>query len=183
MHSRWVVGLTVLAVVLSVGSVGLVGTSAGQAAQCQPIEDRQLCLTEFTVSEAYLLQGSQGDFSVTVENTGNESATGVVLLRTASPANETNVYRVQQVTLDPGETETLSRSINATTLGTHGLRLSVVDPPTQRTYDWSEIQTIEVREDHPKQLGGPIDRTEIALVALLGSLCCLLGFGYRQLRS
>ena len=184
MNVRRIAGFSLLIISLLVaGSLVFAGGGAAQTTQCQPIEERQLCFSEFTVSEETLVLGDDAEFSVTIENNGNASATGAVNLYTASPDNETNVYRVKKVTLEPGETETISRDINASTPGIHGLRFSLVETSTLHLFDTTEIETIEILEEHPKELGGPIDRTEIALVALIGSVLCMLGFGYRQVRN
>lgn len=168
---------------LIAGVVAFAGGGVAQSTQCQPIEDRHLCLDEVTVEADQLVLGEQGEFSVTVRNEGNSTATGVVLLDTASPDNETNTYEVEELTLEPGASQTVSRDINASTPGTHGIRLWLIEPSTQHVYDVSEIKYLEVLEEHPKELGGPIDRTEIALGALLAAVLGMLALGYRQLGS
>lgn len=169
--------------ILVSGSLVFAGGGASQTSECQPIEDRHLCLDELTVSSEQLVIGEQGEFSVTVVNEGNSSATGELTLNTAGPDNETNAYEVEELTLEPGETKTVSRAINTSTPGTHGLRLWLIEPSTQHVYDVSEIKTIEILEEHPKELGGPIDRTEIALGALLAAVLGMIYLGYRQLNS
>jgi len=184
MKSKRIVTVALLGVLaLSFGILGAAGTGAGQATDCQPNEDRQLCIEDFTVSEERIVTGETGEFTITVENNGTATATGRLLLHTSSPENETNVYRFEQLTLEAGEEHTISRKINATTPGTHGLRLTLSEPSTQHVFDVSTIKTVEVLAEHPEQLGGPIDRTEIALGALIASLIGILGLGYRMLRT
>ena len=165
-----------LLLVLVLG-VPFFGAGASATEQCQSVEEQRICIEDVSLPEDPFVLGEQGEFSVTLANTGNQSAMGTVMLYTASPENETSAYRVESISLRPGDQTTVSRAINASTAGTHGLRFAVVEPQSQAVYDISSVHTIEILEEHPKQLGGPIDRTEIALVALLGSLCCLLGFG------
>lgn len=172
-----------IVMVLSLLVVGVLAPAAAGASQCQPIEDRQLCIADLSVSADQVVIGEQAAFEATIENAGNESATGAVMLHTASPENETAVYRLERVTLAPGATTTVSRAINASTPGTHGLRISLTDPETGQVYDVSAIETVDILASHPAGLGGPIDRAEIALGALLLSLLGLLGLGYRQYRS
>lgn len=165
------------------GMLGFVGTGASQATQCQPVEDRQLCIESFSLSDDRIVVTEQGEFSVTVVNEGNVSTTGTVMLHTASPENETDVYQLDAVSLEPGGEQTLTRTINASTPGTHALRVTLSEASSRHVFDVSEIKTIEVLEDHPKELGGPIDRTEIALGALVGAVVGLLLLGYRELNS
>lgn len=169
-------------VLVAVATLLGAGFGAAASVECQPIEDRQLCITGFSVPEHALLVGQEEEdaFAVTVTNPDQESVTGVVMLYTASPENETNTYQMAEVTLAPGEERTLSRSINASTAGAHGLRVSVMDPESQEQFDISEVKTVEVREEPAPRLGGPIDRTEIALGALVLSVMGIMGLGYRQ---
>lgn len=184
MNVRRTLWLSMLVVgILVSGSLAFAVGGAGQATQCEPIEDRQLCIDELTVDDDRLVLGEQGEFSVTVVNDGNSSATGTLLLNTAGPDNVTNAYEVTELTLEPGESQTVSKAINASTPGTHGLRLWLIEPSTQHVFDVSEIKTIEILEEHPKELGGPIDRTEIALGALLAAVLGMLFVGYRQFNS
>lgn len=104
-------------------------------------------------------------------------------MHTASPENETDVFELEETTLEPGEEHSFSQELNASTPGTHGLRLTLTEPSTRHVFDVSEIKTVEVLAEHPKRLGGPIDRSEIALGALVVSLLGILGLGYRKLRS
>lgn len=184
MNVRRAVGIFLLTfLIIGAGSVAFAGGGAGQSTQCQPINDRHLCIDDVTVGDERLVLGEQTEFSVTVRNEGNSSATGRLLLDTASPGNETNTYEVGDLTLSPGESRTVSRTINASTPGTHGIRLWLIDPSTQHLFDTSEIKYIEVLEEPPAELGGPIDRTEIALGALVVAVLSMILLGYRQFNS
>lgn len=178
MKRPWLLGTVfALVLILAVGGVYAQGTT--MASDCQTIDEERLCIEEFTTPEEPLVQGEQSEFSLTVTNDGEVPATGVVMLHTVNPENETSAYQMNQITLDPGESETLTRPINASTPGTHGLRLSIVDPDTGEFYDISDIAVVEVLEEPPMQLGGPIDRTEIALAVLIVATLGVLGMGYR----
>ncbi|MFB6109745.1 MAG: hypothetical protein ABEJ60_02570 [Halodesulfurarchaeum sp.] len=168
-----------LVLFLLTGAIATGGAGAA-ATDCREVNDQQLCIEELTVPAEYLLTGERGNFSITVTNPGNATATGIVMLHTVSPGNTTNVYRVDRVRLAPGERITLTRGLNASTVGVHGLRATIVEPETRRRYDVSGVETVRVREEPPTRLGGPIDRTEIALAALVGALSVLIGLGYRQ---
>ncbi|MDR5656847.1 hypothetical protein RH831_06600 [Halodesulfurarchaeum sp. HSR-GB] len=161
----------------------LLPTGANAQADCDPIEDRSLCIEAVELSEESLVLGEQGEFTVTVRNTGETVTSGTVVLHTASPENETESYEVETVSIDPGQEASVSRAINASTVGTHGLRFTVLDAETREPADVSDVHTIEVLESHPAELGGPIDRTELALVAFLGAILSLVGLGYRMVQS
>lgn len=178
MKRPWLVGTVLIVFFVAVGGVAAQGTTTAMQS-CQPVDDKQLCIEEFDTPDEPLVVGEHGEFSVTVTNDGEVPASGMVLLHTANPENNTSSYRLDEITLGPGESETLSRPINATTPGTHGLRISVHDAETGDTYDISEIATVEILEEPPKRLGGPIDRTEIALGALIVALGGIFAMGYR----
>lgn len=177
MKRPWLFATALLVLILAVGGVTAQGTTT--AMDCQPVDDKKLCIDEFETPDEALVAGEQGEFSVTVTNEGDVPATGMVLLHTASPENETSAYRLNQITLESGESKTLTRPINATTPGTHGLRVSVADAETGSFFDVTDIATVEVLEEPPARLGGPIDRTEIALTVLIVASMGILGMGYR----
>lgn len=141
------------------------GVAGAQPSDCQPIEDRQVCITDFSLSDDQLVIDEQGQFSVTLTNNGTETVSGTLLLHIAGPANNTTAYQLTDIEIGDGEQETISREINASTPGVHGVRVTFVETETRHVFDLSEIKTVEVLE-HPNELGGPIDRTEIALGAL-----------------
>lgn len=173
-----VIGIAVFVVVTMVSGVGLAASE-----DCEAGAETTICIDDLTVSDDYLIMGEKGEFSLTITNHAEETKTVVPLLYTAGPDNETDAYQMEEVTLEPGASETVTQPIDATTPGTHGLRITLVDPATGERYDTSEIKTLEVREEAPAELGGPIDKTEIALVALVGSLLGLVALGYRQLQG
>ena len=178
LYGLFVIGLSVVLIAAVASGVGLSATEG-----CETGQETTLCIDELTLSDDELVAGTEGQFSLTVTNYGEDTRTGILRLYTAGPDNETNVYNMQQVTLKPETSKTVTRPINASTPGTHGLRVTLVDPMSGERYDTSEIKTLEVREEPPAELGGPIDKTEIALVALVGSLIGLGVLGYRQLRG
>lgn len=181
MNSRRVLGSVVavgLALLLTASMMAGVGLAAEE--ECESATDATLCIDDLSVSENELLVGDEAEFTVTITNHGEETATGVLLLYTAGPDNETDAYQMDRVTLDTGESESFTQAINASTPGAHGLRIALVDPTTGEQYDTSEIRTVEVREEAPAELGGPIDKTEIALVALVASILGMVGLGYRE---
>jgi hypothetical protein len=176
--------LAFLAVLLALLGLAVApGIGATQASQCQPIEDRQVCITDFSLSDDQLVVGERGEFSVTLSNNGSGSVTGTLFVHTAGPSNETSAYRLTGIQINQGEQRTITRGINATTPGVHGFRMTVVESGTGHVFDVSEIKTIEILEDHPKELGGPIDRTELALGALVAAVLGMIALGYRQFGS
>lgn len=173
--SAFAVGLALLLTASMVAGVGLAAEE-----DCESASEARLCIDDLSVSDDELLVGDEAEFTVTVSNHGEETNTAALLLYTAGPDNETDAYQMDRVTLDAGESESFTQAINASTPGTHGLRIALVDPTTGEQYDTSEIRTVEVREEAPAELGGPIDKTEIALVALVGSILGMVGLGYRE---
>ena len=143
--------------------------------------ESELCIQAFDVADDSLVVEESTSFSVTVQNTGSETATGVVLLHTAGPDDETNAYQMNRLTLEPNASETLTRDINATTPGEHVLQISVIDPTTSERVAVSERRRVTIHAEPPARLGGPIDRTELAVVALVGSLAGIGLLGSRQL--
>jgi|GEM_PF-1298112 len=173
------VAVVVVAAVLALTATG--GVAAQEA--CRTIDGTQVCVESASLSDDWLVVGDRGEVSATVENTGNATASPLVILTVGSPNNETGVYRIGQPTLDPGESTTVSQPLDANTTGTHTFRIQTAHGASQQVYDTSESLTLDVREEPPTELGGPIDRTEIALVALALTLVGMVALGYRQLRD
>jgi hypothetical protein len=103
----------------------------------------------------------------------------VVFLYVLDPDNETRQFQLARQTLSSGESTTINQSLNATTPGRHGLQAELIDPSTGQRYDLSEPVTVDVRSDPPAGLGGPLDRSEFALGALVLAIAGLIGLGYR----
>lgn len=170
--------VTIALVAASFGAVSLAsGVSAD--ADCSAIEDRQVCIQGFSAPETLLIGGENGTVSITAENVGSTEAGVLVVLNTRDPNNETGSFALAEPTLAPGESTTITQSLNATTPGTHGLRAVLVDAATNEQYDTSESVFLDVRSEPAPGLGGPIDRTEIALVALLAAIVGMVGLGVR----
>lgn len=184
MTRRRVLGTALLFALLALFlPLSIVGAGTGSAAtsECQTIDNQQLCIEEVTVSDDTLLTGEQGNLTITMTNPGMQNASGTLLLYHVNPANNTSVFQVERLELEPESEQTVTQSMNASTVGTHGLRAAVVDPETRDYYDLSEIKTIEVRDEPAPGLGGPIDKVELSLGALIVSLAVIFGLGYRQL--
>jgi len=174
-----------LGVVVLLATVAVAGpTSAQSAEECQEIEDRQVCIQDVSAPGSLVIGDEPGNLSVTVENMGSTNATSVVILYLERPnANESEQIELARPLLVGGESTTITQSLNASTEGTHRLQIGLIDEQTIERYDLSEVFTIEVRTEPEPGLGGPIDRTEIALAALVVSVLAIAGLGYYQLRS
>jgi len=172
--------VVLLAVVVSVTVAG--GSAAAQD-DCRAIDGTQVCVESASLSDEWLLVGDRGEVSATVENVGNESASPLVILNVVDPENQTGIYQIGQPTLEPGESTTLSQPLDANTTGVHGFQIQLAHGATQQIYDSSEPMTLAVREEPPTELGGPIDRTELAVVALALALVGMTALGYRQFRD
>ncbi|WP_348611861.1 CARDB domain-containing protein [Halobaculum rarum] len=153
------------------------GTVGAQAASCQSNGAQQVCLTEATLDGETLTAGESTELSVTVENTGEERTTAIVVLNVVSPANETNSYELRKQSLAPGETVSVTQSVDASTPGDHGLQVVVYGDGYAHRYDASEPMSVTVER---QGLGGDIDTPEYALAALVGSLAVIAGTVYRR---
>ena len=139
-----------------------VGGAAAATASCEADDARQLCVTDASLGADSLAAGESTTFGLTVENTGEERATAVVLLNVAGPDDETDSYELQRESLSPGETVTVTQSVDANTPGTHALRGLVFDDGLSHRYDATEPMTVSVAE---RGLGGDVDASEYALAA------------------
>lgn len=180
MPSRNRVGtaLVVAAAVLALLAVAPVGPAAAQE-DCRAVEGRQVCVQDVSLSSSVLVDGEQGEITTTIENVGNETASPSVMLSVAQSANETGIYEIGQPVLEPGESTTLSQPLNATTNGTHAFQIQLLDPGTRVRFDTSEPVTLEVVDEAPPGLGGPIDRVELAIGGLAVALVGFAAVGYR----
>ena len=172
--------LPTTAVVLAFAAVAMV-LSGGVAAQdtCTAADDRPVGIQDVSAPDTLVVDGEDGTVSITVENAGNQSKDVVVFLYVLDPDNETRQFQLARQTLSSGESTTIDQSLNATTPGRHGLQVELVDPSTGQRYDLSEPMTVDVRSDPPARLGGPLDRSEFALGALVLAILGLIGLGYR----
>ncbi|MFC7098180.1 CARDB domain-containing protein [Halobaculum marinum] len=154
-----------------------VGAAGAQSSSCAANGAQQVCLVDAGVDADTIVTGQSTELSVTVENVGDERATAVVVLNVASPDNETDSYELRTRSLAPGETLTVTQSIDATTIGTHALQTIVYSDGYGHRYDATEPMTVTVE---PRGLGGPIDAPEYALGALVGSLGVAGAIVYRR---
>ncbi|MFC6787714.1 CARDB domain-containing protein [Halobaculum halobium] len=169
-------GVVLILAALLVGpAVG--GTAGAQAASCQSNGSQQVCLTEANLDAETLVAGESAELSLTVENTGEERATAILVLNVASPDNETNSYELRTQSLAPGETLSVTQSIDASTPGEHGIQAIVYGDGYAHQYDASAPMRVTVER---QGLGGGIDTPEYALAALVGSLAVIGVIGYRR---
>jgi len=153
------------------------GAVGAQSSSCQADGNRQVCLTAASLDRGTLTAGGSTELSLTVENTGEERATAIVVLNVVSPDNETNTYELRNRSLAPGETLSVTQSIDASTPGTHGLQAVVYAGGYAHRYDASEPMSVTVER---RGLGGGIDTPEYALAALVGSLAVVGAIVYRR---
>ena len=182
MKRPYIIKLVFIVVIISPLAMGI-GLAADSG--YQQVENPDLQISEFTVTKDTVVVGDRIEegFSVTVTNNGSSNTTAVLMVYTANEENQTDSYRVPEFAIGPGESHTITRPLNASTPGTHGLRVAMVDPVTQQQYDVSDIKTVKVYEEPPKRVGGPIDRSEIALGALIASVLGMVGLVYHQYRN
>lgn len=132
-----------------------------------------VCVTDVSLSSDTLAPDEEGTLSFTVTNEGSESVTFRIVLVVAGPDNETQALELtrpkSERTLAPGESVTFQQPLNPETPGTHGLQLRLVNEEQTERFDATDPVTVTV-QSQSAGLGGPIDRTEIALGALIGAL-------------
>lgn len=172
----------VVAVAVAVGLTTAAGAAVAVTAQeqCQPVEDRQVCIQSLSLSDDTLVAGQRGTITATVENVGSAPASAAVILVVVGPDNATNIAQIGQLTLEPGETTEVSQPLDGNTTGTHGLQVQLVDGDTRERYDTTEPVVLDVLAEAPAELGGPLDRTEAALGVLVAALVGMVALGYRQ---
>lgn len=171
---RWgVIALVVTALLLgpAVGAVGATQES------CQANGSQQVCLTDASLDATTLASGESTQLSVTVENVGEERATAIVVLNVASPDNETDSYELRRQSLGPGETLSLTQSVDASTPGPHAMQVIVYGDGLGHRYDASAAMTVTVER---QGLGGSFDTPEYALAALVGAVAVMGGIVYRR---
>lgn len=176
-RSAVVRGAVVLVITALLVGPAVGGAAGAQASSCQPNGSQQVCLTAASLDRGTLTAGESTELSLTVENTGEERATAIVVLNVVSPDNETNTYELRKRSLAPGETLSIAQSIDASTPGTHGIQAVVYADGYAHRYDSSEPMSVVVER---QGLGGSIDTPEYALAALVGSLAVLGAVVYRR---
>lgn len=169
-RSGTLVVLLVIAALAVAGAPTLAG--AQQTAECKASNGTQVCIEETTISDDTLESGQQGEISLTMRNVGQEDASVRVVLNTVDPNNESQSFVIEERTLAPDESVTVTKNLGAQTVGTHGLQARVLQQNGTFLYDASKVVTIQVVEDRTR-LGGELDAPEFALVALLGSLTAM----------
>lgn len=170
----------VLAVVIAI-SAG--GAPTQSVEECQSIENKQVCIEEVSGPDS-LVVGERGNISITLDNRGSEDATSVLMLYIERPnTNTSEQIEIGRPSIQAGETATVTQTLNASTPGTHRIQFGAIDQETIQRYHLSEVTTIEVRTEPATGLGGPIDRTEIALGLFVLSLVGMSAVGYRWYRS
>ncbi len=165
--------VVVLVAALAAGSV-----AGAEDTPCEADGEKKFCLTEVSLSTESMTAGQSATLDVTVRNEGNATANATVVLNTVDPNNVTQSYNLREQRLEPGEEVSLSQQLDATTPGMHGMQVLVFGDSIGHRYDASAAKTLSVEEQTPG-LGGPLDRAEFALVALLGSIGVLGFMTYR----
>jgi hypothetical protein len=167
---RGALTLLVVAALAVAGAPTLVG--AQQTTECKPLNGTQVCIEETSVTDDTLEDGQQGELTVTVQNVGEGNASVQILLNTVDPDNETQSFILDERTLEPNESVTITKKLGAQTPGTHGLQVRLSQRNGSFVYDASKIVTVQVVEDRTR-LGGELDAPEFALIALIGSLAAM----------
>lgn len=172
----------VVPVLLGVLALAVLAVPAAGTPSCSTVDGQKVCITDVSVSAEELSPDESGEVSVTIRNEGNQTTKFRVQLVVASPDNETTALELDRPeadrTLDPGESVTFTQPIDPETVGTHALQFRLVTPDRQSRFDATDPVTIQVTEPDVG-LGGRIDRTELALGALIGALVVMgyLAFG------
>lgn len=156
------------------------GSALGAERECTAADGRTVCLEDVRLSADRLVRGETATLEATVRNAGDAPANATVVLNTVDPNDTVDSYTLGRVSLAPGESRTVRQPLDASTPGTHGVQLLVVDGNGSHRYDASTVRTIAVAE---RGLGGTLDRTEYALGALVGSVGVAVGLVVRRRRG
>ncbi|WP_459194975.1 hypothetical protein [Halosimplex sp. J119] len=180
-------GFGIALIIAAVALAAFVGVGAAQDGtatqdECRVVNGSQVCVTDLSVSKDPLVAGNSGEVTATIENVGNRTASPVVVLNVVHPGNDTGVFAIGEPAIEPGASTSVSQPLDANTTGTHGFQVQLVDRQTRGLYDTSDPVTVEVVDEVPARLGGPVDRVEIALLALVVALVGMGAVAYRQLR-
>lgn len=128
--------LVVVVILLSIGTAPL--TSAQEDVSCDPIQDVEICITEFTTPET-LTEGETAQLSLRVQNVGNETGDTAVILSVKQPEGGFTYYLAEEINnLESGESKEVSLPIRFNAdepIGLHEVNVMLLDNSQEHLYD------------------------------------------------
>jgi len=165
---RLYIGLLILA--LSVSVIPALSVAQSEA-ECNPIQETEICIQEVSLSKSTVDVGYRTVISLTVHNMGNQTGDAAVLLGIQQPEGGYEYYRVEEIhNLESGDTQTVSMPVPfGEPAGVHELNLMVFDQPEQHLYDatgYYQKVTVENNQSSFDPVGWFISLGALAQAAL-----------------
>mgnify|MGYP006273689055 CR=1 FL=1 len=128
--------ISLLILALSISVIPAVSVAQSEA-ECNPIQETEVCIQDVSLSKSTLDVGNRTKITLTVHNVGNQTGDAAVLLEIQQPEGGYEYNRVEEIhNLESGDTQTVSIPIPfGEPTGVHELNLMVFDKPEQHLYD------------------------------------------------
>ena len=143
-------GLLVLALLLII-SISPVVVGAQSEAQCDPIQEVEICIEDVSLSQTTTTDGDSLTLNIHLVNVGNVTGDAVVLMGTHQPEGGYTYGILTEVhNLKHGETKDLSLTLpvqNDGPPGVHEVNYMIFDPGQEHLYDATGYSTTLVIEE------------------------------------
>ena len=162
-------------------------TAAQSEAECNPIQETEICIQEVNLSKTTVEAGNRTIMSLSVQNVGNQTGDAIVLLGIRQPEGGYEYHRAEEIhNLESDGTQTVSIPLPFDDpVGVHELNVMVFDQSEQHLYDSSgyyQKVTVEQSNSSFDPVGwfnslGTIAQSLLAIISLIG-----LALGVRHRR-
>jgi hypothetical protein len=151
-------------------------TGAQSETGCNPIQETEICIQEFSLSKTTVDAGNRTEITLKVQNAGSQIGDAVVLLGIQQPEGSYDHRRVEEIhNLESGDIQTVSVPLQVSEpVGVHELNVMLFDQSEQHLYDASGYYqkiTVERSENSFDLVGwfknlGRIAQSAIAIISL-----------------
>ena len=152
-------------------------TAAQSEAECNPIQETEICIQEVNLSKTTVEVGNRTELSLSVQNAGNQTGDAAVLLGIRQPEGGYDHYRVEEIhNLESGDTQTVTIPLPfSEPVGVHELNVMIFDQVEQHLYDSSgyyQKVTVEQGDSSFNPVGwfislGTIAQSALAIISLI----------------
>lgn len=152
-------------------------TAAQSEAECNPIQETEICIQEVNLSKTTVEAGNRTEMSLSVQNTGNQTGDAVVLLGVRQPEGGYEYRRSEEIhNLESGGSQTVSIPLSfSEPVGVHELNVMIFDQAEQHLYDSSgyyQKVTVEQGNSSFDPVGwfiglGTIAQSTLAIISLI----------------